>query len=446
MKKALILAIAIAAVLAFVGCNKKAQLPSQSYIGEWHSHENAPDVLKILDITDGTINFILDLHRNYSAAGTARIENNKIVFVTDNDKSGTMQFNENGISLTIDGVEYDFIIKQTDAQTAMPSQDYVGTWGDEPEYSYIKIWNIFADDVDFNWYIIRRVSARGTARVDGNRIAFFAISGDDNEDDYEARISGTMEFSVNGITLAVEESNHPMINAGAKYNYPVKASGGITEAAEDGDQIWQLNGHSNNSNITATWSRGTLTISGTGAIGGNYISGKYPWKDPLLEVYRLVIGNGITEIGNWAFEQKQLETVSFPNSVITIGDGAFYKNQLTSVVIPNSVTTIGDTAFADNQLTSVTIPNSVTVIGYAAFNNNKLTSITIPNHITTIEAGTFMDNPLTSITIGANVTFNEGPGELQWAFPGTFDDAYNNNGKQAGTYTSYDGGETWAVG
>jgi len=56
-----------------------------------------------------------------------------------------------------------------------------------------------------------------------------------------------------------------------------------------------------------------------------------------------------------------------------------------------------------------------------------------------IEAGTFMGNPLTSITIGANVTFNEGPGEVQDAFPGTFDVDYNNNGKQAGTYTLNNG-------
>jgi hypothetical protein len=38
--------------------------------------------------------------------------------------------------------------------------------------------------------------------------------------------TGTLVFDENGITLAVEESNHPMINAGATYQYPVKASDG----------------------------------------------------------------------------------------------------------------------------------------------------------------------------------------------------------------------------
>ena len=83
-------------------------------------------------------------------------------------------------------------------------------------------------------------------------------------------------------------------------------------------------------------------------------------------------GEPVVSIGNEAFANKQLTSVTIPNGVTTIGYRAFYSNQLTSVTIPDSVTAIGETAFANNQLTSVTIPNSVTSIGNNAFANNQL--------------------------------------------------------------------------
>ncbi|MDR0732038.1 MAG: leucine-rich repeat domain-containing protein, partial [Treponema sp.] len=70
--------------------------------------------------------------------------------------------------------------------------------------------------------------------------------------------------------------------------------------------------------------------------------------------------------------------------VVAIGDSAFSDNQLTSITLPNSLTSIGDWAFRNNQLTSITLPNSITSIGDSAFRDNRLTSITLPNSITSI--------------------------------------------------------------
>jgi hypothetical protein len=92
--------------------------------------------------------------------------------------------------------------------------------------------------------------------------------------------------------------------------------------------------------------------------------------------------------------------------VIFIGKEAFRNNNLTSVTIPDSVISIEDRAFWNNNLTSVTIPASVTYIGDGAFSNNNLTSVTIAANVPVDRAG-----------------IRDG-----------FSEAYNTNGKKAGTY------------
>jgi hypothetical protein len=166
------------------------------------------------------------------------------------------------------------------------------------------------------------------------------------------------------------------------------------------------------------------------------------------ELISVTIPNSVTEIGELAFVRNQLTSVTIPNSVTSIG--GFGGNQLTSVTIPNSVTSIVSWAFVYNQLTSVTIPNSVTFIGGGAFANNQLTSVTIPNSVTEIYGSAFANNQLTIITIGANVTlggksmtYNIENGESEvifyTAFDNGFDDFYNAQGRRAGTYTYRNG-------
>ena len=125
-------------------------------------------------------------------------------------------------------------------------------------------------------------------------------------------------------------------------------------------------------NLTWDFTNGVLTISGTGAMT-NYSSSSYspaPWYDYRSSIKSVVIEEGVTSIGNYAFNAcSGLTSVTIPNSVTTIRESAFNDcSGLTSVTIPNSVTSIGDYAFnACIGLTSVTIGNSVTSIGYYAF-------------------------------------------------------------------------------
>jgi hypothetical protein len=118
----------------------------------------------------------------------------------------------------------------------------------------------------------------------------------------------------------------------------------------------------------------------------------------------VTIPNGVTSIGSFAFSSNQLTSVTIPNGFTSIGDSAFSINQLDSVTIPNGVTSIGDSAFYSNQLTSVTIPNGVTSIGDSAFSSNQLTSVTLPNGVTSIGDTAFSSNRLTSVTLPTSVT------------------------------------------
>ena len=167
----------------------------------------------------------------------------------------------------------------------------------------------------------------------------------------------------------------------------------------------------NGSNLTWTLdSEGVLTISGSGDMY-NYGSSDFsaPWDGSRSRVKSVVIADGVTSIGEYAFFYcESLTSVTIPDSVTSIGKYAFFCcTSLTSVTIPDSVTSIGRFAFSNcTSLTSVTIPDSVTSIGeYAFYYCKSLTSMTIPDSVTSISSSTFAScTSLTSVTIPHSVT------------------------------------------
>lgn len=166
------------------------------------------------------------------------------------------------------------------------------------------------------------------------------------------------------------------------------------------------------SNVTWTlYSDGTLVISGNGAMANYNIAFKenYPWYEVRTNIKTVKINNGVTNIGNGAFEYcRELTSITIPNSVTSIGIGTFRDcTYLSSINLPNSVTHIGNSAFGYcTNLTEIIIPDSVTSIDNYAFSFCRdLTTVTLSKNITSIGNGTFYGcTSLKNVIVPNNVT------------------------------------------
>lgn len=118
----------------------------------------------------------------------------------------------------------------------------------------------------------------------------------------------------------------------------------------------------------------------------------------------ITLPNSITAIGNGAFSYTHnLQTMTIPSGVTDFGEGEtfFYSKSLQSVVVSEGVTTIPD-AFVNQcrALTSVSIPEGVTSIGVTAFGGcTALTEVVIPSTVTNIYENAFVQTGLQRIEV-----------------------------------------------
>ena len=176
---------------------------------------------------------------------------------------------------------------------------------------------------------------------------------------------------------------------------------------------------------------GTLTISGNGRMDNyEYIDDivNTPWWEhhgniKLIEIgdgityigehafdglwaQNVVIGSSVREIGEEAFAYNGFEEVNLPDSVKALDSGAFFSNRQLKNLDLGSVETIGDNAFNYcDSLKKVVIPDTVKTIEISAFSRcEQLKELTIGSSVSDIGAVAFADCALTSVTIPENVT------------------------------------------
>ena len=106
---------------------------------------------------------------------------------------------------------------------------------------------------------------------------------------------------------------------------------------------------------------GIMTVTGTGAMEMENIYDDFPWADYVKYVDELVIGEGVT----------------------TVGNSALYKAEyLKKVTLPDSITAIYDSAFCDCiSLERINLPENLEMVGVYTFYNTAITRLIVPETV-----------------------------------------------------------------
>ena len=178
--------------------------------------------------------------------------------------------------------------------------------------------------------------------------------------------------------------------------------------------IWEL---TENADAPGTY---TLSISGTGDMEDyhhtdlGFSDGKTdvepPWGDYKYDITDIVLQDGITHIGSYAFYGTGITSIDIPDTVETIGASAFwFCTSLESVSIPASVSSIEKGTFNTcRALTNIEFddPTSILSIGASAFAATGLKTLDLSEltSLTEIKDGAFQRSPsLTSVTLPASL-------------------------------------------
>ncbi len=140
-----------------------------------------------------------------------------------------------------------------------------------------------------------------------------------------------------------------------------------------GDGIHSVVGGSCGENINWSFdeSSGTLTISGEGEMNNYAYDGMQEYYDVLHNANRVVIKEGITSIGEGAFQYCPMREISFPSTLKSIGGFAFAKaDQLQKIEYNGcSIESIGERAFYGCwSLENFYVFNPQCLIGEGVFN------------------------------------------------------------------------------
>ena len=150
---------------------------------------------------------------------------------------------------------------------------------------------------------------------------------------------------------------------------------------------------------------GVLTISGTGEMTDLSVqtSTQSPWYSKRSSIQQIVVCEGVTTLGDYAFYQSSVTSVSLPSTLTEIHWGAFWScTQLSDINLPEGLTTIDVRAFSNcSALKTVVLPSTLSTIGNFAFAGISMEEIHF-NSQPSIGSSVFSGNTLSSATAFTN--------------------------------------------
>lgn len=133
----------------------------------------------------------------------------------------------------------------------------------------------------------------------------------------------------------------------------------------------------------------TLSFDGRGEIC-DYLDEKgkpldRPWETILSEITKVVVGEGITKIGDAAFAllddkynvlTTSIKEILLPTSLEEIGTFSFVGASIEKIVIPDGTIKLGgDAFFSCTSLSEITIPASISEIGGDVFDDSPVSEV-----------------------------------------------------------------------
>ena len=306
----------------------------------------------------------------------------------------------------------------------------ITTEGDEPD-----------PDVDADWYDLEQPETMPGETAEAEKDSGQQDSGSPDNDE-TAHAAENAAVSKSQLRMNMQLFNSDLLDESAAYDEEeLLSEDAADEPAVDPLEETPVSGTCGE-NVSWTLSEGQLSISGSGAID-NY--SQSPWTDYSSDIFSVVIEEGVTAIGQYAFSGlTSLESAQLPDSIEKIGYRAFYNctaltlvniplgwndcpssasngtkditycghifegcSSLTSVDVPEGMTELPSFAFNYcDYLTTVNLPSSLTSIRNHVFAYcSRLTKVAIPDGVTLIEKGLFLYcSNLTDVTIPDGVT------------------------------------------
>lgn len=150
-------------------------------------------------------------------------------------------------------------------------------------------------------------------------------------------------------------------------------------------QLVEISGYCGKDGENIRWTyyseEGTLLLEGTGEMAS--CNSEQPWRKYVETINTVKVGEGITNISEFAFQNVKATVVSLPSTLKVIDNCAFrYCTKIEKIEIPDGVMSIGYSAFDYcTLLEEIVLSAELTEIGHDAFRQTAIKEIEIPSQV-----------------------------------------------------------------